>query len=135
MNPFLMLHSKDRTRRALHSFASQPERALAAAVLALLAGVATVGATPTENVSFHVLPAPAQVVVDGQADDWDLSAGIFACDDVEVQRDHFGVWLHAQYDAENLYLLARWNDDTPLNNPGQTIADYGFAGDSLQFRT
>ena len=39
------------------------------------------------------------------------------------------------YDKDNLYLLARWNDDTPLNNPGQTIADYGFAGDSLQFRT
>lgn len=94
-----------------------------------------VTATPTENVSFRVLPAPAKMVVDGRTDDWDLSAGIFACDDTEVQRDHYAVWLHAQFDAENLYLLARWNDDTPLNNPGQTIADYGFAGDSLQFRT
>ena len=92
-------------------------------------------ATPTEHVSFRVLPAPATIAVDGKVEDWDLSAGIFACDDTEVQRDHFAVWLHAQFDAENLYLLARWNDDTPLNNPGQTIADYGFAGDSLQFRT
>ncbi len=92
-------------------------------------------ATPTENVRFRVLPAPAKMVIDGKVDDWDLSAGIFACDDTEVQRDHYAVWLHAQFDAENLYLLARWNDDTPLNNPGQTIADYGFAGDSLQFRT
>ncbi len=74
-------------------------------------------------------------MVDGKVDDWDLSAGIFACDDVEEQREYFGVWLHAQYDAENLYVLARWIDETPLNNPGQSIADYGFAGDSLQFRT
>jgi hypothetical protein len=38
------------------------------------------------------------------------------------------------YDAENLYLLARWVDPTPLNNPGQTIAHFGWAGDSLQVR-
>ncbi|MDB6030952.1 MAG: hypothetical protein JWM16_1290 [Verrucomicrobiales bacterium] len=101
----------------------------------LAVGSVAAYATPTENVSFRVLPAPAKMVVDGKTSDWDLSGGIFACDDVEEQRDHFSVWLHAQYDAENLYLLARWNDDTPLNNPGQTIADYGFAGDSLQFRT
>ena len=106
---------------------------LCLAFVALSPLVAT--ATPTENVSFRVLPAPAKMVVDGKTGDWDLSGGIFACDDTEAQREHFSVWLHAQYDAENLYLLARWNDDTPLNNPGQTIADYGFAGDSLQFRT
>ena len=92
-------------------------------------------ATPTENVSFRVLPATHKVVVDGKADDWDLSAGIFICDDTEAQRDHYAAWVHAEYDEQYLYILARWNDDTPLNNPGQTIADYGFAGDSLQFRT
>ena len=32
-------------------------------------------------------------------------------------------------------IYPRWNDATPLNNPGQTSADYGFAGDSLQLRT
>ncbi|MDB6155604.1 MAG: hypothetical protein JWL90_4057 [Chthoniobacteraceae bacterium] len=107
---------------------------IALAALAVLIPLA-VRATPTENVSFRVLPVPSKMAVDGKVDDWDLSAGIFACDDAEVQRDHYAIWLHAQYDAEYLYLLARWNDDTPLNNPGQTIADYGFAGDSLQFRT
>ena len=73
--------------------------------------------------------------MDGKVDDWDLSAGIFACDEMEEQREHFGVWRHAQYDVENLYMLARWIDETPLNSPGQSIADDGFAGDSLQFRT
>ena len=106
---------------------------ISAALLALSS--LAVMATPTENVSFRILPAPAKMVIDGKVDDWDLSAGIFACDDTEVQREHYAIWLHAQYDADNLYLLARWTDETPLNNPGQTLADYGFAGDSLQFRT
>jgi hypothetical protein len=38
------------------------------------------------------------------------------------------------YDANNLYVLARFVDPTPLNNPGQVEGDYGFAGDCLQFR-
>lgn len=92
-------------------------------------------ATPTENLGIRVLPVPGTVSVDGRGDDWDLSGGIFACDDVQTQRDSMGVWFHAMYDAENLYLLAHFLDATPMNNPGQTIADYGFAGDSLQLRT
>ncbi len=104
------------------------------ALLSLVIPLLAMG-TPTENVRFRVLPAPPKVVIDGKADDWDLSAGIFTCDDVEAQREHYAVWLHAQYDDKYLYVLARWIDDTPLNNPGQTIADYGFAGDCLQFRT
>ena len=94
----------------------------------------TLRATPTENNGLRVLPAPANVVIDGKTNDWDLSAGIFCCDDVENQRERMGVWFHAMYDKDNLYLLARFLDETPLNNPGQTIADYGFAGDCLQFR-
>ena len=44
------------------------------------------------------------------------------------------LWFHAMYDSENLYLLARWIDETPLNNPGQLAGSYGFAGDCLQVR-
>ena len=91
--------------------------------------------TPTESLGLRVLPVPASVVIDGKTDDWDLSGGIFTCDDAETQREQFAVWLHAMYDAQNLYLLAQFVDTTPLNNPGQTVADYGFAGDSLQVRT
>ncbi len=101
----------------------------------LCCAVNSADATPTENLGFRVLPALGKVVVDGKADDWDLSGGIFACDDVETQRGSMGVWIHAMYDAKNLYVLAHFLDETPMNNPGQTIADYGFAGDSLQIRT
>ena len=94
-----------------------------------------VQAAPSENIGLQVLPAPGPIVVDGKYDDWDLSGSVFASNDVETQRDDYSVWLCAIYDAKNLYVLARFNDKTPLNNPGQTIANYGFAGDSLQIRT
>ncbi|MCX5669858.1 MAG: hypothetical protein NTU94_00860 [Planctomycetota bacterium] len=101
--------------------------------LLVLAGGAL--AAPTEHQGLRVLPAPGKVTVDGKFDDWDLSGGIFICDDPETQRDTFAVWVHAMYDAQNLYLLARWVDPTPLNNLGVTIADHGFQGDCLQVRT
>jgi hypothetical protein len=91
-------------------------------------------ATETENLNMQILPAPGKVVVDGRFDDWDLTGGIFACSDVENLRDQFGQWFHVMYDAENLYVLARWKDPTPLNNPG-VKGDMGFQGDCLQFRT
>ena len=103
--------------------------------LAVLALIGRAGATPTENLGLQVLPAPGPVVVDGKYTDWDLSGSVFASDNVETQRDDYAVWLCAMYDAKNLYILARFQDKTPLNNPGQTIANYGFAGDSLQIRT
>ena len=108
----------------------------------LVAGVACVAcgvgaraalATQTENLGIRVLPAGA-VTVDGKAGDWDLSGGVFVCDDVENTRGQFAVWVHAMYDADHLYVLAHFIDPTPLNNPGQTAGDYGFQGDSLQFR-
>ncbi len=103
----------------------------------LLAAMAfhTIGAaTETENLNMQVLPALGKVVVDGKFDDWDLTGGILACSDAENLRDQYSQWFHAMYDAENLYVLARWKDPTPLNNPG-VKGDMGFAGDCLQFRT
>ncbi|HET6247990.1 MAG TPA: hypothetical protein VFE47_09865 [Tepidisphaeraceae bacterium] len=94
----------------------------------------SVRATETENVGMRILPAPGKVTVDGKTDDWDLSGGIFACGDVEGSSDRFGVWLHAMYDKDNLYILARWLDPTPMNNPGSVKGDYGFRGDCLQVR-
>ncbi|OPZ27350.1 MAG: hypothetical protein BWZ02_01675 [Lentisphaerae bacterium ADurb.BinA184] len=91
-------------------------------------------ATETENLDFQFLPAPGAVTVDGASGDWDLSAGVFACGDAENARETFAVWIHGMYDAEKLYLLARWVDPTPMNNPGSTKGDYGFRGDCLQFR-
>jgi len=103
-----------------------------AAAIASAATVAT--ATETENLNIRILPAPASMTIDGKASDWDLSGGVFVCGDVENLRDQMGLWIHAMYDAENLYVLARWLDETPLSHPGLVAGDYGWNGDSLQLR-
>ncbi|HCE44506.1 MAG TPA: hypothetical protein DET40_13245 [Lentisphaeria bacterium] len=98
---------------------------------ALLCG--SVSAIETENNGIRILPA-GKVVVDGKYDDWDLSGGIFTCSGVETNRDIYSVWVHMMYDKDFLYVLARWNDPTPANNPGSTKGDHGFNGDCLQIR-
>jgi len=100
----------------------------------MLLGTSKAPATETENIGMRVLPAPGKVAVDAKFDDWDLSGGIFAVSDVENLRDQYGVWFHAMYDGKNVYLLARWNDPAPMNNPGSSKGDMGFAGDCLQVR-
>lgn len=92
-------------------------------------------ATETENLGMRALPAPGKVEIDGKTADWDLTGGIFVCGDVESARTQNAVWVHLMYDADNLYVLARWIDSTPMNNPGVVAGDMGFAGDCLQFRT
>src|SRR5436305_1929138 len=101
--------------------------ALAAGALAGISGNMA-RATQTENLGLRILPAGA-VKVDGNTDDWDLTGGVFVCDDVENTRDQFAVWIHAMYDANALYVLAHFIDPTPMNNTGQTAGDYGFQGD------
>ena len=91
-------------------------------------------ATETENLNMQILPAPGKVIIDGKFDDWDLTGGILACSDVENLRDQFSQWFHVMYDSQNLYVLSRWKDPTPLNNPG-VKGDHGFAADCLQLRT
>ncbi len=109
-------------------------RSMAGGLLAALALCSPAGATESENFNMQVLPTPGKVVVDGKFDDWDLTAGILACSDMENLRDQYSMWYHVMYDAENLYVLARWKDPTPLNNPG-VKGDLAFQGDCLQFRT
>ena len=105
--------------------------ALAFAAWGLLQGAM---ATETEHTEFKILPAPGKVVIDGKFDDWDLSGSMFICSDVEDYRDQFASWQSAMYDADNLYLLTRWTDTTPMNNPGYCGSDMGFQGDCLQVR-
>ena len=75
------------------------KKTLAVALLAALAFAAAAPAVPTENLGVRALPAPGKVQIDGRIDDWDLTGGIFACDDPETQRDQFavvsGAFLHA----------------------------------------
>lgn len=96
--------------------------------------IGNLNAQETENHTIRILPAPGKVTVDGKIDDWDLSGGTFACMDVKRFREHYAVWLHLMYDADNLYILSNWTDPTPLNNPQSSRGGYGFKGDCLQFR-
>lgn len=89
-------------------------------------------ATETENHGLRVLAKPGPVAIDGRANDWGLSGGVFACGDLDHLRDKSSVWLHTMYDADNFYVLARWKDETPLNNP-ESLGGHGFNGDCLQF--
>lgn len=93
------------------------------------------GSTETEHTDFRILPTPGKVVVDGKFNDWNLAGSLFICSDVESYRDQFASWQSAMYDAENLYILTRWVDTTPMNNPGLCGSDMGFQGDCLQVRT
>lgn len=99
-------------------------------VTGLLASLAR--ATETEHLGLSVLPAT--ISVDGDSADWDLRAGVFVCGNVETQRDKLAAWVHAAYDRDHLYILARWIDQTPLDNPGSIKGSYGFNGDCLLFR-
>jgi len=99
---------------------------------AMLCG--TLSALETENNGIRILPAPGKMTIDGKYDDWDLTGGIFTCSGVESNRDVYSTWMHMMYDKDFLYVLARWNDPTPMNNPGSTKGDHGFAGDCLQIR-
>ncbi len=106
---------------------------LSIASLAWAAGSAV--AVETENQGIRILQAPGKVTIDADSKDWDLSGGVFVCSDVENLRGRIATWFHAMWDQDNIYLLARWIDDTPLNNPGRVSGDQGFAGDCLQVRT
>ena len=103
-------------------------------LFAIILGSAASQATETENLGIRILPAPGKVEIDGKFADWDLGGGVFVCGDVEHQRDQLAVWIHAMYDAENLYVLARWRDETPLSNPGLAGSDHSWNGDCLQLR-
>jgi hypothetical protein len=92
-----------------------------------------VGATETENYRLRFIPTEKPLVIDGHIDDWNLSGGVFVCNDVENLRDRFSVWIYGMYDSEYVYILARWRDETPLNNYEKKGA-HGFNGDCLQVR-
>ncbi len=108
-------------------------RAIRTLLAVVLLATCTLAAVETENHTLPVLPIPGKIVVDGKTDDWDLSGGVFASGDVEHLRDQYSLWFHAMHDADNIYLLARWKDPTPLNN-AEGFGGHGFNGDSLQVR-
>ena len=103
-------------------------------VIVFLLGASSVSATPTENRQIRILPATGKVQIDGKIGDWDLSGGVFGCPNVEENRETAATWVHAMYDAEYLYVLARFRDPHPLNNQRTKAAGRGWNGDCFQVR-
>ncbi len=81
------------------------------------------------------VPAPGPVVIDGKSEDWDLTGEMFVYP-VRNIRDRYSVKVYSMHDKDNLYLLLKWRDPSPMVNnvdadgaPGD-----GWMADSLQMR-
>jgi hypothetical protein len=82
-----------------------------------------------------VVPAPKRVLIDGDLNDWDLSASIECVFD-EVLKPRFSVKVALMYDSQALYIGAHFVDDTPMLNRHDPDVEpnLGWAGDCLQVR-
>lgn len=107
-------------------------------IVLVLSGVwlAPAWAQQVDNYELRALPAPGEVTIDGNLDDWDLSAGIFMCFDVGTLAETNSAWAYMMYDDQYLYLAFRFKDRTPLvnhldpkNEPGE-----GWRSDAVQTR-
>ncbi len=80
-----------------------------------------------------MVPAPGNVVIDGDLKEWDLSGQ----EQVSLDGSNPNA-LEAEYalmyDAQNLYLAARVKDATPLKNSYEPLDGRYWEGDCLQFR-
>ena len=97
---------------------------------------ANVCAQQTSNHLLRALPTPGTVAIDGKLDDWDRSAGILMCYDLEHLLETNSVRAHMMYDARYLYAAFHFRDSTPLVNhvdpkhqPGS-----GWRSDCVQLR-
>ncbi len=88
-------------------------------LLAACLAPAVAGLADDRTMSFSsevvVVPAPGPVAIDGQTDDWDLSAGVWSYNDPTIV-DRYSVWTHLMWDAKGIYFLARFHDPSPLKN-------------------
>ncbi|MDR1279963.1 MAG: hypothetical protein LBK99_03985 [Opitutaceae bacterium] len=88
------------------------------------------------NSEVIAVPAPegAPVVIDGNDNDWDLSAGVWSYNSPDIV-DTYSVWTHLMWDQKGLYYLARIRDDDPMKNAASGI-DFArsWQGDAVQLR-
>ncbi len=91
-------------------------------------------ATMSLNREVTVVPAPGNVTIDGQTNDWDLSAGAWSYNNPTL-ADKYSVWTHLMHDANGVYFLARFSDRSPLKNSTQG-KDFSksWQGDAYQAR-
>jgi len=69
----------------------------------------------SDNDKIMVLPAPGEVVIDGDDKDWDLSAGIWSYNDPTLVKK-YSAWTHLMWDEKGVYLLGRYYDPSPMKN-------------------
>ena len=89
----------------------------------------------SQNEGILVLPAPAKVAIDGDLAEWDWSGRIWVFVDKNV-RSRYSVEAAAMWDAENLYLGAKWRDPTPMYSTvdPEFNPEDGWKSDSWQMR-
>ena len=89
----------------------------------------------SQNEGISAVPVPARVLIDGDLTEWDWSGRIWAFADSGV-RNRYSVEVGTMWDAENLYLAAKWKDPTPMLNtvdPDFNPTE-GWKADSIQMR-
>ncbi len=88
-----------------------------------------------DHTEIRIVPAPGEVVIDGDLGDWDLSGAILMFID-EASRDSYQVRAAMMYDADYLYVGGRWQDPTPMVNNHAFGGDVGSAwnADAIQMR-
>ncbi|HUU70510.1 MAG TPA: hypothetical protein VM186_13355, partial [Planctomycetota bacterium] len=89
----------------------------------------------SQNEGILVLPEPAKVTIDGDLSEWDWSGRIWVFVDRNV-RVRYSVEAAAMWDAENLYLGAKWRDPTPMYSTvdPEFNPEDGWKSDSWQMR-
>jgi len=112
-------------------------------VLALILGCAILPSLAAENMigrqsqneGMLAVPAPGKVVIDGDLKDWDWSGRIWVFADTVV-RNRYSVEAAAMWDADYLYLAAKWKDPTPMYSTVDPAVnpDEGWKSDSWQMR-
>jgi len=75
-----------------------------------------------DHTAIHVVPAPGEVTIDGNLDDWDLSGAILMFMD-EASKATYSVRGAMMYDTNALYIAAHVKDPTPMIN------NYAFGGE------
>ena len=106
-----------------------------------VAVVMVISATPAlaqraVNRGLHAVPAPAKVTIDAMPDEWDTSGEIVCCKDVASMLEIESCRVAAMWDEQNLYLLFRFKDPTPMQNKVDpaTMRGNGWRSDCVQLR-
>lgn len=89
----------------------------------------------SQNEGILVLPAPPEVTIDGQLDEWDLTGRIWVFADTSV-RNRYSAEVAAMWDQEALYVAVKWRDPTPMHSTVDPDfnPESGWKADSVQLR-